>query len=453
MSFYKIPLQSQDDNENLYIIYRPLLGLAFIGNRKMADIAEEIFNNNHFEKRKPEFQEISQFLDSIGFFQKDPQEPTNPGGNSFLPTHTVLLVTNQCQMKCIYCYAAGGDFPQKELSLEAAFHAIDIVYQNALALNLPSFSLSFHGGGEPTMAWQVILESTNYARSKSLPCQVSLTSNGVWSDIQCQWIIENIDRISLSIDGSPAVQNRNRPMFNGSPSAQFVKQSIKMLDDHDKSYGIRMTAISPWHDLPDSVDYLFEKTRCKGIQVEPAFNVKRGEHALPSQKEADLFIEAFLKADFIAKKHKRSFRYSAARVSYPVATFCSAPYNSLIVNQQDEIVACYEITSSNHKLANLSKYGDIAPFNINLVEKRRENLLDVIQNNRDNCRHCFCYYSCAGDCYIRTLTYDKKGGISKQSARCYINKILTKELLLRKIEEGNGVAHLFGPGRKHQDGL
>lgn len=453
MSFYKVPLQSQDDSDNLYIIYRPLLGLAFIGNRKMADIAEEIFNNNHFDTRKPEFQEISQFLDSIGFFQKDPQEPTYPGGKPFLPTHTVLLLTNQCQMKCIYCYAAGGDFPKEELSLEAAFHAIDIVYHNALALNLPSFSVSFHGGGEPTMAWQVIVESTKYARSKSLPCQVSLTSNGVWSELQCHWIIENIDRISLSIDGPPAIQNRNRPISNGSPSTHFVKKSLKMLDDHKKPFGIRMTAISPWSDLPNSVAYLLENTLCKGIQVEPAFNETRGEHALPSKNEANQFIEAFLKADFIAKKHKRSLRYSAARVSHPVATFCSAPYNSLIVNQQGDIVSCYEITSSNHSLANLSKYGDFAPFNINLIEKRRESLLEILQNNKENCRDCFCYYSCAGDCYIRTLTYNKKGGISKQIARCYINKTLTKELLLRKIEEGNGVAHLLRPVRGQQDGL
>jgi uncharacterized protein len=453
MSFYKIPLQSQDDCDNLYIIFRPLLGLAFIGNRKMADIAEDIFHNNHFEIRRPEFQEISQFLNAIGFLKKDPQEPSTPGGKSFLPTHTVLLLTNQCQMKCIYCYAAGGDFPKKELSIETAFNAIDIVYQNALTLNLPSFSVSFHGGGEPIMAWQVILEATKYARSKSLPSQVSLTSNGVWSASQCQWIIENIDRISLSIDGPPAIQNRNRPMLNGGPSTHFVMESLKRLDDHKKAYGIRMTSISPWRDLPISVAYLFENTRCKGIQVEPAFNATRGEHALPNKKEANQFIEAFLKADFIAKKHKRSFRYSAARVSHPVATFCSAPYNSLVVNQQDEIVACYEITSSNHELVNLSKYGEIAPYNINLIEKRRENLVDIIQKNRENCRDCFCYYSCAGDCYVRTLTHDKKGGISKQDQRCYINKILTKELLLRKIEEGNGVAHLLRPVREHQDGL
>jgi uncharacterized protein len=453
MAFYIIPLKSQGNRDDLFIIFRPLLGLAFIGNREMVDLVKSVLTNGNFEKVNEDHNEISHFLSGIGFLEKEPEEPAPPQSNFFSPTHAVLLLTNQCQMKCIYCYASGGDLPTEDLSLESAISAIDYVHQNAIDLNRPSFNLSFHGGGEPVMAWELIQESTKYARSKSLPCKISLTSNGVWTESQCNWIIHNIDKISLSIDGPPIIQDHNRPMSDGGPSSKIVYQTLARLDNVKKAYGIRMTAISPWNTLPDSVAYLFENTLCKGIQVEPAFNKTRGSHALPNKEEADQFVDAFLRADFIARKFQRPLRYSAARVSHPVAIFCSAPFDSLIVNPRNEIVSCYEVTTSDHELAALSRYGYMDSANVVLNGNARNNLLDVISKNRDRCRDCFCYYSCAGDCYIRTLKFDREGSIKKQTERCYINKVLTRELLLRKIEEGNGVARLFQISKGNQYGL
>lgn len=83
----------------------------------------------------------------------------------------VLLMTNQCQLRCVYCYAAAGELPHEALTTEQGRAAIDIVCQNAITLHQPQFEISFHGGGEPTFAWQVLKECATYARQKPLPAQ------------------------------------------------------------------------------------------------------------------------------------------------------------------------------------------------------------------------------------------------------------------------------------------
>jgi uncharacterized protein len=80
--------------------------------------------------------------------------------------------------------------------------------------------------------------------------------------------------------------------------------------------------------------------------------------------------------------------------------------------------------------------------------EKRGVLIDLLDHNREKCRECFCYWSCAGDCFARTIKQTVKGTYIKDFARCEINRILTKELLLRKIAEGDGVAHLYRQARK-----
>ena len=41
MELYTIPIPNADQ-DNAYIVYRPLLGLAFIGNQAMADLAKSL---------------------------------------------------------------------------------------------------------------------------------------------------------------------------------------------------------------------------------------------------------------------------------------------------------------------------------------------------------------------------------------------------------------------------
>ena len=75
---------------------------------------------------------------------------------------------------------------------------------------------------------------------------------------------------------------------------------------------------------------------------------------------------------------------------------------------------------------------------IKIDERRRHTLIDMMQERRNLCRGCFCYWHCAGDCPAKTLSTDDKGHMIFGN-RCEVNRELTKEMLLRYIYESEGI--------------
>lgn len=413
-----------------YIIYRPLAGLAFVGNRAMADLAMALTETPDM----PLNPEIRGFLDSIGFLDPDPAPPL-PIDSQFRPTMAVLLLTNQCQLRCTYCYASAGEYTPQELTLELAQAAIDEVCRQVQAMGLPEFEVSFHGGGEPTFAWGLLTQAVEYTRQKPLPAKITLTSNGIWSEKQIDWILNNLDSVSLSMDGAPVTQDRNRPLISHGASSPYVLRVIEAMDRAEYPYGIRLTAVQPW-TLPDDIRFICEETKCQSMQVEPAFNVKRGGHSEPTEEEVAGFVKAYLDAYEIATQAGRRLHYSGARLGLVSTVFCTAPYGALIANADGEMVACYEIAGDDHPLARLSTIGHIEDGRVVVDHDARNHLHGLIDERRATCRDCFCYWSCAGDCYARVFA---AGDHLQQGGRCEINRRITEKLLLRRIADGGGV--------------
>ncbi|MBN2149514.1 MAG: radical SAM protein [Anaerolineales bacterium] len=423
-----------------FIIFRPLLGLAFVGNRAMADLASRLATGGApaWESQPPG--DALDFLRQIGFDQPDPPTPQPPlvtATNGFNPTTAVLLMTNQCHLRCIYCYADAGTRPPLTISPQVGFAAIETVCQNAIQGGQESFSLSFHGGGEPTFAWHVLRECVEYARSRPLPVRISLTSNGVWSPAMTAWIIQNIDSISFSFDGTPATQDRQRIFPSGQGSSLVVLRSLRVLDEHDFPYSIRMTVLPPWESFVDDVRYLCQQTGCRAIQVEPAFNTIRGMHAPPSDEQWQGFAETFLEAHETARQCGKRLRYSGARIETVTAAFCSAPTNALIVNPLGDLVTCYQVDNREHPLASISVIGCFSESNLNVDNTARQHLVGLIAERRAACQDCFCYWSCAGDCYSRNFHPGPDGHLIF-SQRCAINRAITERLLLEAIAESRG---------------
>ncbi|MBN2304065.1 MAG: SPASM domain-containing protein [Anaerolineae bacterium] len=381
-------------------------------------------------------QKVLNFLVSIGFMAPDPFSPVLLDGQ-FSPTLAVLLLTNQCQLRCTYCYAAAGESVREQLSPDLGYAAIDYVYQNACAQGREGFDVSFHGGGEPTFAWTTLKQCTQYARQKSLKSHITLTSNGVWSSQQTAWIIDNIDGLSLSVDGMPETQDRQRPLRSGRGSSPFVKRTIAELDRHDFPYGLRLTATHPW-TLADDVRFLCEETKCQAMQVEPAFNESRGGHGEPDDEDITGFVEEFLEAHSIAEAAGRTLFYSGARFGLVTTMFCTAPYNALIVNANGDLVACYEVASDNHPLSAMSVIGRVKDGEVVPDEAAHRRLHDLMAERRADCRDCFCYWSCAGDCYARAFG-PEPGDHLRRKGRCTINQRLMERLILRHIAKSEGV--------------
>ena len=441
MNIHIIPIDNGSDADKC-IVYRPLSGLAFVGNGAMAELATAVSQPSN----TPHHNDAVTFLKTIGFMEPDPAPPP-PIESVFRPTTAVLLMTNQCQLRCTYCYAAAGEEAKESLTEELGRTAIDYVCQTALELERPQFEVSFHGGGEPTFAWPVLQACIAYARQKPLPAKISLTSNGIWSPQRRAWLIENLDGLSLSVDGAPETQDRQRPFISGRGSAKMVMQTIADLDKRQFPYGIRMTATAPWRHFPEDVRFLCAETNCRSMQVEPAFNTGRGGHGAGDEAGHRAFAGAFLAAYEIAVQNGRQLHYAGARLGVITRTFCVAPYNALIVNPRGELVTCYEITGGDHALAGMSTIGRVENGRVIIDEQARRRLHSLMAERRVACRDCFCYWSCAGDCYTRSFQNQPDGHLV-HGLRCQMNRTITREILLNHIAGSGGVWHRWPVSRK-----
>lgn len=434
MSIYVIPYQGK------YIIYRPLKRLAFLANAALVNWIAGLWQKSSGDGL-PENPDALRFLESIGFLEPDSLGPP-PASNAapFKPTVAVCLLTTACNFRCIYCYASSGTGSVRELPFELGQQAINTVCRNAMETGQERFSLSFHGGGEPTLAQDCFRKLAHYARSRKIPCDITIASNGYWSRPQRKWILDHLDHVSLSFDGTQALQDRQRPLASGKGSFAVVMETIQAMDQRDFPYGIRITVTDMGIDqLPPAIEFLCRETNCQTFQVEPAFNHGRARGDNLALHDHHRFATAFLEAHDAAVASGRHLYYSGARPWVITHQFCQAIDHALIVTPDGELSACYEIHGGEHPLAPAFLFGSLAADG-RLITKpeARQRLRDQIAERRALCQDCFCYWHCAGDCPPKTLSLNGDEP-HRFGARCDLNRLITRELLVRYIAAGHGL--------------
>ena len=422
-TLYLIPFQDK------FLIYRPLPGIFFLGNSAMADRARkycDTFDRNVLADEP----DVLEFFDSIGFTQPDPPEPPDPNLKEFYPTSAALLMSNRCNLRCIYCYANGGETNNLDLDPAIARAAIDTVCGNAQRLNRDHFSVTFHGGGEPTLHWDAMLELARYARAKPVRSSLHIVTNGCWSEDHGKWLMEQIDGMTISMDGAAETQNLQRPLPGNKPSFERVMRSVEQLTKAGYPFNIRMT-VTPerFERLPEDVRFLCKQTGCREIQAEPAFYQVRGAHGTAFQEQGKRFVKAFLQAWDIARDCGKFLYYSGARPEGLSTVFCQAPLGeSLTVNPLGQVTGCYETTGRDGQCGGV--FGSADADGIHIDEGSRVRQMEEILHRKDKCTDCFCYYHCAGDCFTRGIPAERG---EWPYNRCEINRAITLELMLRKL--------------------
>ncbi|MBS3762982.1 MAG: radical SAM protein [Planctomycetes bacterium] len=425
MHLYEVPYCEKT------ILYRPLVPMAFVCNKAMVGYVRGLLKGQTVEHRA----DVDKFLDSVGFWRPDEIPPALPLAEEVLPVQAVLLMTNRCSLRCKYCYASAGTSEPVDMSFDLARVVIDEVAENAAQQHFDSFGVTFHGGGEPTLNWDVLRRCVSYAKSKSVDCELSLASNGVWARSVRDFICKEFDSVSLSLDGVKSVQDSQRPRADGGGSFEDVMESISALDAAGVSYGIRMTVV-PGHEqrLVEGVKLICSQTKALSIQAEPTFTVARGRYGPFSQSFADQFVPAFITAFDLAQREGVEMYYSGARPGIATRIFCRAALSAFVLNPRGRLVTCVETSQPLADSQEEFIVGHVDHNNVYLDRGALQDFLDKQQEEREACRECFCFWHCAGDCAVR-----RRSGYGKESPRCNITRSVSRELILRLIDKGKGV--------------
>lgn len=414
-----------------WIVYSPLCGIVSVVNAPLLLLLKQYRNDL---ESLPE--EVKEQLRLTGILTDKDLVPRIPEMTPFRPTRVTLFITSDCNLRCVYCYARAGETPAKELDPRIAFKAIDLVAQNAVRLGQKTFGIGFHGGGEPTKNWKTLQACVMYGKELSKVQRIELTtamsSNGIYSEKQIDWLIEHFGHISLSWDGPPSIQDLNRPLANGNSSSAYLERTAKRFIKAKKNFSVRATITGrSVTRMREIYDYL-GSMGIRRMAFEPEYECGRCVTSGDTAPTPDEFVDNFIPLISQAKKDGIQLTNSFGDLDSFRMRFCGAAGSNFCVTPEGDVSACFEITDQSDPRSGIFFYGkyDLSSDRFIINEEKRQVLHSRHVQNLEACQDCAAKWVCAGDCLAKSVN-DLFRTCKSDNARCIIrNKISPKKLEL-----------------------
>jgi uncharacterized protein len=425
--------------EDRYYLYAPLRrSLALVNGAAASLVARHLEDGT--AEAAPGASPILDSLRKQGLIGGvSPSPPTAPADSGFCPHEVTLFPTSRCNLRCRYCYAEAG-WKTVDMPWEVARAAIDLVSANAGLLGSRKFSVSFHGGGEPTLAWDRLVQCVEYAEHRAealgLDAEFFAATNGLLTSAQRAFVAAHFTSLNVSLDGPPDIQDYHRPTADGRGSYADIRETLKDLDARGFHYGVRttVTAVTVGR-MPEIVEHLTTEFRPAYLHMEPVWVCGRCLKSGDQSPSDEAFVAGFLAAVAQARQSGLDVHYSGARVDVLTSKFCGAPGDGFSVLPEGIATSCYEVTDVSDPRAGIFHFGRFDPATETYVfdQDRVAALRGLSVEHLAFCADCFCKWHCAGDCLAKA--FQKSGAaVHGGSLRCHLNRALTLARLDEIVE-------------------
>jgi coproporphyrinogen III oxidase-like Fe-S oxidoreductase/sulfatase maturation enzyme AslB (radical SAM superfamily) len=251
-----------------------------------------------------------------------------------------------CNLACGYC-PVNREGPHRsarrsDLDLDVVQQAAARVAQTCAARQVP-FQLVVHGGGEPMLHIDLVEEicglTRRLASEHGLDWHGYVATNGVLDDRASRALAANFDRIGLSCDGPPDIQDANRPRRDGGRSSPMVERTSAILREAGRQIEVRAT-ITPgtMGRQVEIVEYLVERLHASHIRFEPAYRTT-APGFLP--RDAVPFAAGFLAAQARAAELSASLDYAGVRLDELHGPHCNTLKSVLQLGPDGRVTSCF----------------------------------------------------------------------------------------------------------------
>ena len=177
--------------------------------------------------------------------------------------HLDLMIAQECNMRCIYCYGDQGRYLRPGMmGKDTALRAADWFLEQAGSAE--EISLSFFGG-EPMMNKALVREIVEHltarVKNERRRIQFGISTNlSLLDNAFVSFIHDNNVKVLIGFDGPPEIQNRNRPFRDMKPSYDRVMKNFEALAQKTPSSVFLRPTISRTDDLPQVVDFFWNSS-------------------------------------------------------------------------------------------------------------------------------------------------------------------------------------------------
>lgn len=328
--------------------------------------------------------------------------------------YLVFIATTDCNLRCRYCYANGGDKkdymqPDDAISYIKAF-------ENQGATN---FMIAFIGG-EPILNFDLIKKVVSYTKRNNLKTTFRISTNGSAKNNAWKCLLDNKFKIALSMDGKPDVNSLTRD------ESPFLESRIEYLIKKNAKFHIRATLTEK------NIGYFSEAIEWwakKGVRVIhfEIVNPKKGR-AVKNKISglSDSSIKEYISEAIEIAKQNKIFLFNSAwmNLTDPNDHFCSSCHGEqFIILPDGSISACFSIQNTSEPLSKNFIIGKIVDSEIIWNAEAKDTLAQLSYKKIEGCQKCNVRRICAGGCPMRHLL--ETGSFYKNSkSYCEMKKIL-----------------------------
>lgn len=427
-------LQKTNLNPSFKAIFNPLGNFSLAVMNESALSLLDMFNTptslSSISEKNPDTSredllKAAREMIALGMLQNSVQPTTRP--NQGLPEMLTawLHLTNECNLRCDYCYLHKT---QECMSLEKGQQAVDAVFRSAKAQSFRRVKLKY-AGGEATLEFDLILQLHDYAQDHANRLGLELAgvvlSNGIGiSDKMIAALKQRNIRLAISLDGIGEYHDVQRKFQNGRGSFALVEKSLDRLARQDFKPSLTITVSQRSAEgLPQVVEYLLERELPFTINFYRANEHSASFEDLVYQDEQMILA---MKAAF-AKIEDNLPPFSIlgaitdrARLDAPHQQPCGVGNSYMVVDQNGNVAKCH--MEINKKITDITSADPLK-----VLQLDKTGIQNISVEEREGCRTCEWRYSCAGGC--PALTYRVTGRYDVKSPNCRIYKALFPEVI------------------------
>lgn len=336
------------------------------------------------------------------------QDPNHVDYAKCFPVSGGICVSDKCQLRCQYCAFESAEKNRQTVTMEQVRPFVDFLVSNLIMRRLVSrettekLDLYLAGGGEPTYAWDMLEQIVGYVQEQCgkhhLDYTLGITTNCILTPEQVEFLRNHFHLITVSFDGLPDVQDRNRVFAGGKGSFEIVNRTLNDFKRTNTPIVMRST-IWPedYHRLPEMVQFVSE--HYPNVSVMDAEPINRRGRAAKSHNAtlADDFMEYYLQAKEWLGASREDWLTCGKFIDEVAGFVCGTSYGKNPWLLPDgRIVSCID-AKENATLVAEVRNGELKKYVF------QDQMLEIYLEHLQDCRNCFAYRFCGGGCPLRYL--------------------------------------------------
>lgn len=354
-----------------------------------------------------------------------------------------LFVSQDCNLKCAYCYGGEGEYGHKGIMNE---ETLKNTFRTFFEEGGESHFITFFGG-EPLLNFPIMKKAAdladNYRSDEKGDVSFAIVTNGTICNPEIkEFFHSRIDDVTFSLDGTKELNDGQRISKSGFSVHDSASRNISELTkDAPFNWAFRTIVTRKSYDRTEEIYDHLSSFNPGGIGIVNV-DVPKEDPLHMDDEQYRQFVQKIVELNrkglrsFVEGGQPIAFEYPFYILFYFISRrhalyHCNAGTNLLAVTAEGDVYPCHRFVGvEEFRMGNVS---DTEMKKSDRFMEMRRRFIDCTVDNREVCRDCWARYLCGGSCC--KYSYEEHGDIAPPVDRhCLYIKTIIEELLPDIVE-------------------